>query len=82
MNYRLRLALLAAPLLLLTACGKKQALAPASGHQLPQRAATSPGQLNADQLLTPPPAFRPGRSDELLTKSSTRPDDRFDLPPH
>ena len=68
--------------LLLAACGKKQDLAPASGHSLTQKAATSATQPTAQQLLVPPPSLRPGRSDELLTKSSERPDDRFDLPPH
>jgi ABC-type uncharacterized transport system auxiliary subunit len=78
----IRTVLLLSAALLLAACGKKQALEPAAGHALPEKPATSPAQPTADQLLVPPPSFRPGRSDELLTKSSTRPDDRFDLPPH
>ena len=67
--------------LLLAACGKQQALEPASGRSLPVKPATSPAQPTPTQLLVPPSSFRPGRSDELLTKSSERRDDRFDLPP-
>lgn len=69
-------------MLLLAGCGQQQGLKPPPGHSLPPKAATAPTQPTPDQLLTPPPASRPGRSDELLTKSQTRPEDRFDLPPH
>ena len=72
----------AAGLLLLAACGKQQPLVPASGKSLPVKPATSPNQPTAAQLLVPPAQYRPGRSDELLTKSQERPDDHFDLPPH
>lgn len=68
-------------LLLLAACGKKQSLEPASGHMLPMKPAGAPIQPNADALLNEPTDYRPGRSDELLQRSVTRPDDRFDLPP-
>lgn len=71
-----------AGLLLLAACGKQQSLEPASGHALPVKPATSPVQPSPDALLKQPPNYRPGRSDELLTKSAVRPDDHFDLPPH
>jgi len=79
---RARIMLIAAPLLLLAGCGAQQALAPAKGKKMPPKAATSPTAPTADQLLTPSTAARPGRSDELLTKSRPRSDDRFDLPPH
>ena len=69
-------------LLLVAGCGKQQVLRPAAGVPLPPKPATSPVQPTAAQLLTPSAPFRPGRSDEILTKSETRPDDRFDLPPH
>jgi len=74
------LALLGA--LALAGCGRQQHLMPAPGHTLPQKPETAPAAPNADQLMASPPNYRPGRSDELLTKSATRPDDRFDLPPH
>jgi hypothetical protein len=65
----------------LAGCGKRQSLVPASGKALPVKPATSPTQPDADALLASPSQLRPGRSDELLTKSSVRPDDHFDLPP-
>jgi hypothetical protein len=77
---RIVVGLLAA--LALAACGKQQHLAPATGHQLPLTPATAAAQPTADKLLTAPPNYRPGRSDELLIKSMTRPDDKYDLPPH
>jgi hypothetical protein len=77
----LRLALVLGPLLL-AGCGKQQHLAPAPGHHLPVKPATAAIQPTADKLLLAPPAYRPGRSDELLIKSMTRADDHFDLPPH
>lgn len=71
-----------AGLLLLGGCGAVQGLNPAPGRSLPVKPATSPAQPTSDQLLTQVPTVRPGRSDELLTKSQPRRDDRFDLPPH
>ena len=71
-----------AGLLLLAACGKQQPLEPVSGRAPPEKPATSPSRPTPDQLLKQPPNYRPGRSDELLTKSAIRPDDHFDLPPH
>ena len=68
--------------LLLAACGKQQTLRPLAGQPLPPKPATSPTRPDADALLTRPAPYRPSRSDELLTRSETRPDDRFDLPPH
>jgi hypothetical protein len=68
--------------LLLAGCGAKARLRPAEGMALPPRPATAPVTPTVDQLLAPPVVTRPGRSDELLTRSQPRPDDRFDLPPH
>lgn len=65
----------------LAGCGKRQPLRPATGMSLPQKPATAPTQPTPEQLLASPAQFRPGRSDELLTKSQVRPDDHFDLPP-
>lgn len=67
--------------LLLAGCGAEQGLTPAKGKALPVKPATAPAMPSADQLLAPQPTVRPGRSDELLTKSQSRRDDRFDLPP-
>ena len=74
------LGLLAATLLL-AACGKVQDLQPAAGKALPPKPATAPAQPQPDTLLAVPTQSRPGRSDELLNRSSIRPDDKFDLPP-
>jgi len=67
--------------LLLAACGGQQKLAPRAGTALPPKPATAPATPTPDQLLARSPTVRPGRSDELLTKSQARADDRFDLPP-
>nr|WP_174273579.1 hypothetical protein [Sphingomonas bacterium] len=71
-----------AGLILLAACGKVQSLQPAAGRPLPLKPATAPVRPDAAALLAVPTQYRPGRSDELLSKSAIRPDDRFDLPPH
>ncbi|WP_294395070.1 hypothetical protein [uncultured Sphingomonas sp.] len=68
-------------LLLLAACGDRQSLRPPNGAALPPKPATAPAVPTADQLLALPPAVRPGRSDELITRSQPRADDPFDLPP-
>ncbi|WCT73751.1 hypothetical protein PQ455_00530 [Sphingomonas naphthae] len=67
--------------LMLAGCGGKQVLQPAEGRQLPPRPALAQTTPSPDQLLGVPPAIQPGRSDELLTKSEERRDDRFSLPP-
>ena len=76
---RLGIVLLAAAAV--ASCGKQQPLRPAAGMALPPKPATAPSQPTPEQLLATPTQFRPGRSDELLTKSQIRPDDHFDLPP-
>jgi hypothetical protein len=68
-------------LLLLAGCGQERTLRPPTGRSLPPKPATSPTTPTATQLLTPPAQVRPARNDELLTKSTPRPDDPFDLPP-
>lgn len=67
--------------LALAACGQKQTLKPPANAPLPPKPATAPASPGADELLKRPPSERPGRSDELLTKSQSRPDDPFDQPP-
>ncbi|MEH3107546.1 MAG: hypothetical protein PGN09_09740 [Sphingomonas fennica] len=74
--------LLATALLLAAAgCGRQQALEPRPGAALPPRPALAQSTPTPDQLLAVPVDVRPGRSDELLTRSEQRPEDRFDLPP-
>ena len=72
------------PILLLIAlagCGGRQALQPAEGQSLPAKPKLAQAVPTPEQLLTVPADAKPGRSDELLTKSEERRDDRFDLPP-
>jgi hypothetical protein len=71
-----------AVLLLLTGCGAVQGLTPRPGGTLPVKPATAPAQPQPTDLLAQQPTVKPGRSDELLTRSQPRNDDRFDLPPH
>jgi predicted small lipoprotein YifL len=73
--------LAATALLALAACGQREALKPAAGHTLPQKPATAAVQPSVNALLDPGPETRPERSDDVLTRSQERPDDRFDLPP-
>lgn len=68
-------------LLALAGCGGRQALQPAEGRSLPPKPALAQATPTPDQLLNVPVDARPGRSDELLTKSEERKDDRFDQPP-
>ena len=48
-------------LLGLAACGKRDALRPPQGHNLPPKPGTASAQPTVDQLLTPPVETRPGR---------------------
>ncbi len=76
-----RAALLLLGCLLVAGCGKRQGLEPRPGAALPPRPAMAQATPTPDQLLAVPVDLRPGRSDELLTKSEERAEDRFDLPP-
>lgn len=75
-----RLILLGA-CLALAGCGQKQNLKPPANAPSPPKPATAPAAPTAEDLLKRPPSERPGRSDELLTKSEPRQDDPFDQPP-
>ncbi|TVV73265.1 hypothetical protein [Sphingomonas solaris] len=72
---------LAAGLLLLAGCGQRELLRPPEGASLPPKPAMAATVPTPVELLTPRTDERPERSDELLTKSQERPDDRFDIPP-
>ena len=69
-------------ILILAGCGKVQDLRPKAGKTMPMKPETAPSQPTAQNLLKVPTQSRPGRSDELLSRSADRPDDKFDLPPH
>jgi len=72
---------IAAAGLVLGACGVRAPLRPAPGESLPVAPATAERALTPEELLARPPIARPGRVDELLTRSEERDEDRFDLPP-
>lgn len=74
-------ALILAPMLLLAACGGREALEPVAGQSLPVKPAAARTQPTAEALLTPPPIARPERVDEPLKRSEEREADPFDLPP-
>ncbi|HEY6916484.1 MAG TPA: hypothetical protein VI381_02480 [Allosphingosinicella sp.] len=71
------LALLA----LLAACGQRESLHPKPGDSLPPAPLGRADAPGAEELLSPPTVARPGRTEEILTRSEERETDRFDLPP-
>jgi len=75
-----RLALLI-PFALLAGCGAAKELQPAPGRQLPVAPYGATQKPTANQLVRTGPQSRPVRSDEVLTSSSQRRSDDFDLPP-
>lgn len=75
------ISLAAALLLALAGCGQRGPLKPPEGASLPPKPAFAATVPTSTDLLTPRAEERPERSEELLTKSQERPDDRFDLPP-
>jgi hypothetical protein len=66
---------------LLAGCGSSRALRPGEGERLPVAPYGATATPTPDDLLTPNPQARPGRSDELLRNSEERRSDEFDLPP-
>ena len=68
-------------LALLAACGSKQDLKPNVGSQLPPKPAAATDQPTPMELMATDDQARPNRSDEALTKSERRQDDKFALPP-
>ncbi len=76
-----RTILLGTALLMLAGCGQREMLKPPLGASLPPKPAFAATVPTSAELLTPRTDERPVRSEELLTKSQERPDDRFDLPP-
>jgi len=76
-----RLPIIILATLALAGCGQRQTLKPPANAALPPRPATAPAPPTADDLLKYQSSERPGRSDELLTKSEPRQDDPFDQPP-
>ncbi|WP_343344447.1 hypothetical protein WJT74_10240 [Sphingomicrobium sp. XHP0239] len=69
------------PVLALAACGDAGPLKPAVGADLPPRPVLARTTPDADDLLIPPPYARPERIDEIVTRSTPRQPDPFDLAP-
>lgn len=67
--------------LMLAGCGSARDLRPAPGEALPVAPYGADATPTPADLLTPTAQQRPGRSDELLTRSDERRGDEFDLPP-
>jgi hypothetical protein len=67
--------------ILLAGCGRVADLHPAKGEPLPVKPAMARETPTAVDLLTVPTYARPQRVDELMTKSTPRAPDPFDLPP-
>lgn len=68
-------------LAVLSACGNRGVLEPPEGQSLPPAIYGEPKPLSGEDLLIPSTQAQPDRSDELLRRSETRQDDKFDLPP-
>ncbi|WP_366926558.1 hypothetical protein [Sphingomonas sp. LM7] len=74
-------------LLLLTAmlaqagCGAREGLKPAEGASLPPAPYGETATPTPEDLLKPPVATRPARSDDLIESTDKRRTDKFDLPP-
>jgi len=67
--------------LAMSACGGRVKLKPQQGASLPVKPEEAATQLTVDEMLTPPSQARPKRSDELITRSQERREDKFDIPP-
>jgi hypothetical protein len=67
--------------LAISACGGLVKLKPQQGTSLPVKPEEAATQLTVDEMLTPSPQARPKRSDELITRSQERREDKFDIPP-
>ena len=81
MKPMLRLLVLGAGTLALTACGNTRELMAAKGHNLPTAPYGVAYRPSPDALLQRPTQAAPQRNVELRTRSQEREDDPFDLPP-
>jgi predicted small lipoprotein YifL len=66
--------------LALAGCGRAGDLRPPPGQPLPVKPKLATTTPTPEELLTPPPVFRPVRVDEILRRNEPRRPDRFDLP--
>lgn len=66
---------------LLAGCGSVKPLRPGPGMSEVPKAEAARERATAQQLMTPSTQAQPERQADLLTRSSERGDDPFDLPP-
>lgn len=66
---------------LLSGCGAFGALEPKDGNTLPVKAYGQIEEQTAERLLVTSPQARPNREQEILSRSTIRSEDPFDLPP-
>lgn len=73
---------IAAPIIFgLSACGARGDLEPKLGNNLPVKAYAQTQEQSAERLLRTNPQARPNREAEILSRSTIRSEDPFDLPP-
>ncbi len=77
----MRLAIILACGVALSACGQRADLVPPPGQSLPPAPYGADVQPDSEQLLELDPQAAPERSVELRRESEEREDDPFDLPP-
>lgn len=67
--------------LLCSACGAQGDLVPRAGSKLPVKAYAQTQEQSAERLLRTSVQARPSRETEILSRSTVRQEDPFDLPP-
>ena len=77
----MKVATLLGAFLALTSCGSATNLKPPPGQSLPVAPYGAKATPTARDLLTPSSQSRPARTDDLLSNSTDRRSDEFDLPP-
>lgn len=67
--------------ILCAGCGALGPLTPKDGNELPVKAYAQNEEQSAERLLRTSPQARPNREQEILSRSTIRSQDPFDLPP-
>lgn len=67
--------------ILCSGCGALGPLTPKDGNDLPVKAYAQTEEQSVEKLLRTSPQARPNREQEILSRSTIRTEDPFDLPP-
>lgn len=67
--------------ILCAGCGALGPLTPKDGNELPIKAYAQNEEQSAERLLRTSPQERPNREQEILSRSTIRSEDPYDLPP-